>query len=359
MKIMKNTKIVTAFLKYDYGIKERGNGIEFSYFVPALRNTFSNVIPFWLEENGYPNNSEKLQNKLIDFIDQEKPTIVFFALMKNEISTQTIAHISEKCTTVNWFSDDQWRFDTYTRYLAPLLTYSITVDKYSIPKYNKLGYDNVILSQWASSEIVKQTDLNLIEYKYDISFVGGKNSVREWYINSLKKAGYKVECFGAGWKNGRVSYQQMKEIFINSKINLNLSNSVQFDSRYRRFLVIYFFKNIFSLRFSRIKESLKILGQFLKIIPNAKLVEQLKMRNFEIPACGGFQLSHYAPGVEDYFYIGKEIIVFANLDDLKNQIRYYLHNDLQRENIRNAGYNRSTTFTYENRFKKIFKTILS
>ena len=60
-------------------------------------------------------------------------------------------------------------------------------------------------------------------YKYDISFVGGSNSVRRWIIKEFRKAGLIVNCFGQGWDSGPISVDKMVEVFQTSKINLNLS----------------------------------------------------------------------------------------------------------------------------------------
>ena len=51
--------------------------------------------------------------------------------------------------TVNWFTDDHWRFDRFSRHFAPAFDWSITTDRDSLPKYEAIGYENVILSQWA------------------------------------------------------------------------------------------------------------------------------------------------------------------------------------------------------------------
>lgn len=71
------------------------------------------------------------------------------------------------------------------------------------------------MSQWAPIEIDSTISEN--EYKYDVSFIGSWNPTREWIISSLKRNGIEVECFGIGWNNGRVSYNQMREIFHTSK----------------------------------------------------------------------------------------------------------------------------------------------
>ena len=351
--------IVSVFLKYGYGIKDRGDSLEKLVFLPALQGKSILVTPFWLEENGYPEDKISLQKKILNFVYQKKPDIVFFMLMSNEVTVETIETLSKDFITINWFCDDQWRFNSFTKYIAPILTYSITVDKYSLQKYRDIGCENVILSQWASFEYVDDIDFSNVEYNYDISFVGGRNQTREWYIHELEKYGYKIHCFGYGWDNGMVSYEEMKNIFSTSKINLNLSNSRIYDLRFRRYLISSFFRKISKFKFKSYLEALKNIKRYITNRNDPKKYEQIKMRNFEIPGCGGFQLGHHAPSIEDYFVYGKEIAVFSNIDELKLQVEYYLSNEGEREKIRAAGYSRAKNHTYKERFEEIFRNIIA
>jgi spore maturation protein CgeB len=86
-------------------------------------------------------------------------------------------------------------------------------------------------------------------------------------------------------------------------------------------------------------------------------VESVKARNFEIPGCGGFQLSQFALELEDYYQIGKEITVFSNTDDLVKQVEYYLRFGNEREKIRKNGYLRTREHTYDLRLNKILKSL--
>ncbi len=354
--------ILAAFLKYDYGFIDRGESIEKAVFLPAMKKAGADVSTFWLEDNGYPHDIHLLQERLIARAEELNPVYIFFVLMNNEITSNTLKILNKKYKTVNWFCDDQWRFNSFTSRIAPLLTYSVTVDKFSIVDYKKFGCKNVILSQWATHFLTEENDIKKVSYKYDITFVGGKNLTREWIIYELKRSGIDVICFGTGWKNGRVSFSEMNEIFKASKINLNLSNSIPVDYRYRKYLlkkiimtfVVFGFKD--SL-FSQLRSKLFMIKSFLFPGRSLKNVEQIKARNFEIPGCGGFELSQYSPGVEDYYIIGTEISVFSNIDDLKRMVIYYLFNEEERERIRIAGYRRTKNYTYEKRFLDIFREI--
>lgn len=350
-------KVATIFLRYDYGIEGRGESLEKKVFSPAINENADEVVEFWLEDNGYPNDMEGLQERVLKFCDKENPDIVFFILMKDEIKVDTIKKLSEKYITINWFCDDQWRFETFTKDVAPYLTYSITMDKYSIKKFKNLGC-NVIHSQWAAIDYETSIEFEKINYKYDISFIGGKNETREWIIYELKKAGYRIDCFGSGWENGRISYENMKEIFLTSKINLNLSNSIPIDIRFYKYLFFNIFKYDGNLKryFKKIKFNIRTMISSRK---NGKNIEQMKARNFEICGFGGFQLSQYALELEDYYDIGKDIGIFTTIDELVLQIDYYLFNKEKRQEMCKNAHEKTKEYVYKEKIRKIFDEIKS
>lgn len=330
-------KIVPVFLHYDYGIKSRGETLEYQKggWYAALQQLGHDVYPFWWDD--YLFNKEILQKELIKYAECIKPDIVLFVLMADEFSFETLDYLKSKYVTINWFWDDQWRFESFSRFYAPHFTYCVTTDRFALFRYKESGYDNVILSFPASYDYVRNIDFDKIVYRYDVSFVGEISTYREWLIKQLHKCDIHVECFGNGWKNRKVSYKQMGEIFRTSKINLNISNSISYDIRY-----------IFS--------KYRCLREFLK---SKKRVEQLKQRHFEIPAFGGFQLTNYVPFLEDYFDTGKEIAIYTGIDDLLLQIKYYLVNEEARKRIMICGYKKVITHgpTYIERFKDIFSKI--
>lgn len=334
--------------KYDYGIVSRGESLEIKSFYPAIEKNCQKCDSFWLEENGYPANNDLLQIKIISYAEKIKPDLIFFILMKDEIKKETIISLSSKYKTLNWFCDDQWRFDSFTIDIAKLLTYCVTVDKYSMGKYRQIGI-NPILSQWATFDYNYELSFNSTNYLYEVSFIGAKNITREWIIHELKKRDIHVNCFGSGWNQGKVEYSEMQKIFYKTKINLNLSNSIPKDIRF----YIFLFQKLFALNLN-----FKTKISYLKQLKSLKKLEQIKARNFEIPGCGGFQLSQYALGIDDYYTSGKEITFFSDIEDLFLQIKYHLLNDNLREKIRIAGYKRTEFNTYNTRIKNIFNTIL-
>jgi spore maturation protein CgeB len=328
-------KIVYIDLKYDYGIKSRGlSPIGEKGFSQVFEKMGHSVACFYYDE--YLQKLDLLQTELLKFVEQESPDVVYFSLYTNQFYPETLLKLKSKYKTIAWFGDDQFRFENFTCKYAPLFTYCVTTDPFAVPKYKKIGVQNVILSQWAALNIDVPAQRQEPKYNYDITFVGGAHSVRHWFIDEFSKAGLKVEPFGHRWPNGAVSLDKMIDIFQTSKINLNLSNSVNFDLRY-------------------LTHGWMNLPRALK---SAKNVSQIKARNFEIPYYGGFQLTGYVPWLENYFVIGKEVACFTDVDEAILLAKFYLENDQIREDIKNASIERSRNMhTYLHRHEAVFSQI--
>ncbi|MBE3022564.1 CgeB family protein [Campylobacter sp. 7477a] len=331
-------KILYVDLKYDYGIKSRGiNIIGQDGFKKSLEDLGHEVIAFYYDE--YLQNTKPMQQRLKFFADKTKPDLILFSLFQDQFEIETLDYLKSKYLTINWSGDDQWRFDNFTCKYANHFTYCITTDKFSISKYKKVGQDNIIYSQWAA--VNNHIILEFKEYKYDVSFVGGFHPYRKWFIDALKKRDIKIEAFGNGWENGPLSANDMNELFISSKINLNISNSVSYDIRYMTYKPKNFFNTI---------------KTFLK--KGSKNISQVKARNFEIPYFNGFQLTDYVPTLENYFEIGKEVVCYNNVDEAELLIKHYLKNENERETIKKYGHEKSIKHHgYIHRFKSILEQI--
>ncbi len=312
-------KILYIGFKYEYGNKNDGTGLNYEAWFKGFQGLGYETQGVFFDEPA----TDSLHDQIVSKAEQIRPDMIFFILQKSQVDVETLQVLKEKgFRTVGFFGDDQWRFDDWTYQYAPHFSACITTDRFSVDKYKQVGQANIIYSQWASLESsVKYED---VAYKYDVSFVGGMSPYRKWFVTCLQKRGIQVECFGGGWDNGRVSYEQMEDIFATSKINLNISNSTHFDVR---FLL------------STLKGMALALRSLLK--GTGKNSSQMKARNFEIPVQGGFQLTDYVLTIEEYFNIGKEIICYNDLDEAEKAIQYYLRNEELREQVKQSGIKRA------------------
>ena len=327
--------ILYITFQYDSGKKENGYAINYKAWYENFVKLGYEVDTLFYEDY----SKDELQKKIIEKANETKPDLIFFILQKEQIDTNTLRTLKEKgFFIVNFFGDDQWRFENFTSKFALYFSACITTDKFSIDKYKTIGQNKIIRSQWASLE--SNISYDDITYKYDVSFIGGINSYRKWFVKELVNRGIDVQCFGNGWDKGRVTYEQMEEIFLTSKINLNISNSTNYDIR-------YLMSNLRAL-----------LSTLRAVFKDGKNSSQTKARNFEIPVQGGFQLTDYVPSIEDYFDIGKELICYNNIDEAENLIKYYLKHENEREDIKISGIKKAReNHTFKHRIIEYMKDL--
>lgn len=347
-------KILYIALKYDYGKKERGYSFEHYNFYNSLvkmENSKHAVVYFPFDEISLDIGRKEMNKKLLTIVNNEKPDLCFFFLFTDEVYPETIKKITDSgVLTYNWFADDHWRFEVYSKYFAPNFSWVSTTDSKAVNKYKNIGYKNIIHTQWACNHFTYKP-LKTVK-TYDVSFVGQPHSDRRKIINYLEQSKIKVDCFGDGWSNGRVSQEKMLDIFSASKINLNLTKSSGGVDMVSLAKIFISQKNNKIM----INPPLKLYNYFKSFLGRRR--EQIKGRNFEIPGCGGFLLSGYADNISDYYIPDKEMVFFKDQKELIDKVKYYLANDQERELIRKAGFDRTLRdHTYEKRFIEIFKII--
>jgi len=260
---------------------------------------------------------KEMNQRLIEEIRREDPDLIFFCIIGDHIEPSIVQGLSEysRAITYNWFSDDHWMFEYHGRYWAHKFNFCSTTDKRYFEKYQRLGYSNIIMTQWAANPNLHRK-LNL-KKDIDVSFAGLNYIGRKEIMKYLEDKGIHVECFGHGWENGRISWEEMIRVFNRSRINLNFTTT------------------------------------------NYGPVKQIKARNFDVPGSGGFLLTEYAPALEEYYEPGKEVAVFRDREELVEMIDYYLLHDKEREAIADAGYKRTMKeHTYTQRLEDVFGSIL-
>jgi spore maturation protein CgeB len=308
-------RVLTCVLRHDYGDPKRGESPEVQFFVRNLERVSEHVTSFWYDD--FFGDMADMNRRLEETVLEARPDIVFFAPFKTQVEPETLARIRETATTVAWFADDQWRFDGYSREYSRHFDLVVTTDPWSVDRYRADGR-RVLLSQWAADTNTKGPIEDDAEFRHDVTFVGQRTPHRDWFVKHLRKQGVPVECFGKGWKGRRISFAEMGEIFRTSRINLNLSNSVNYDIR-------------------QVFHSPKALAMTAL---HPKNVEQIKGRHFEIPGVGGFQLSYYVSALERYLRPGDEIAVFDSPGDCARQVTHFLGAPAERLAIARAGFER-------------------
>lgn len=348
-------RILYTAMKYDYGIPGQGYSFEHENFYDTLVHMGYDILYFDFMSIYQELGSEELNRRLWETVKTEKPALLFCFLFKEEINRDVMRRITEETDTVtlNWFADDHWKFDNYSRFWAPCFNWVVTTASSALPKYAAIGYKNVIKSQWACNHY---TYLKLdLPMQYDVTFVGKAHGIRRQIIYALQNAGINVVTWGDGWKNGRASQEDMIRIYNQSRININLANASMRGKGLEKPIRIVE-KRSESLG----RQMRRAVGRFYDYILDSDGGErsQIKGRNFEVPGCGGFLLTDPADNLSDYYDVGCEVVCFDSQRDMIDKIRYYLAHEEERIGIAEAGYQRTMRdHTYEKRFQEIFNRI--
>lgn len=310
--------ILCALGKHQYGDRSRGIGTEYAAFIPALKNLGHDVHHFDIWDRSLFHDFAELNLNLLKTVQNIEPDVLLTVPMHYEIWLETLGLIrsGSRTITVCWTTDDSWKYREFSRFIGNAYHFMTSTYPEMLKQYKRDGIQQVMLTQWAANSQYLQAPLKAQQCQYPVTFVGAAHGDRKKRINLLKKAGIDVRCFGYGWPDGSVSSNDVPRIFRDSVISLNFTN--------------------------------------------ARGINQIKARTFEVPGAGGFLLTENAANLEKFFIPGEEIDIFSNHADLIEKINFYLRHQEKRDEIALAGFIRTAEeHTYENRFRKIFETIKS
>lgn len=144
-----------------------------------------------------------------------------------------------------------------------------------------------------------------LEWGSDIAFLGSWSKSREKKLYALE--GYNVKIWGAHWN--RASRDFKKKFDITNKI-------------------------AWLQDMSRVVNSAKVIVDVLTEEQN----DQINLKTYQIPACGGFLLTERTDEVLKLFEEEKEIACYGSLTELREKCVYYLEHNAERKVIANNLY---------------------
>lgn len=300
--------------------------------LPALKK-FAEVTTYYHTEYGFNNVEpgwvyvrDKTNAHFVEFIKQlhkRKPIdLILTYLSGREVDCKTIGALSNMgIVTCTFHFDDRLSFKGRFeggRWTGPVdvckvYDLNLTQAPESLVKYRVEGGIVVLWPLAANQDFFYPRDVSFI---YDVSFVGTAKGNRKHFIKYLRKNGVNVETFGAGWSNGFIPNEKVPEIFSSSRINLNFG-----DIGYTNY-------------------------------------QCGKIRDFEIPICGGLMLTTHNPHLSEYFILDREIFTYRDKEDCLRQIRRLLSDeDLCKRARKEARERVLREHTWENRIKLLLRAI--
>ena len=158
-------------------------------------------------------------------------------------------------------------------------------------------------------------------FKADLSFTGSYSDKKDNVVKELSQnidcsnLSYGFKVWGGGWlKSKSISYHDVK---------------IQgFATAGDTFVA--------SINGTRINLAILYEGK-----PGVKSQDKITSRTFHIPGSGGFMIHERTDELNYYFEDDKEVVTYAENEELADKTRFYLKNEAERKRIKNNGYSRA------------------
>ncbi|MDD5044346.1 MAG: glycosyltransferase [Candidatus Omnitrophica bacterium] len=262
-----------------------------------------------------------------------KPDLLLVLCGEN-ISSETILRLKHDLgiTSANWFHDtllSEARQELIFSVL-PVYDYLFIVDDEEVLKQINVNFRRVSTLPLACDPAIhKHLDLSIADirtYGSDVAFVGTLTPERESILESL--AEFDLKIWGIWAKKSK------------------------------RLAKCYQRQNISSFEAAKVYNAAKIVIDIHTLFGRVNKIFNVTPRVFEVPASGGFLLTNDCVQVRDFYNVPQEMVVYGNISELKEMIRYYLGHPEERAAIVSGAKARvKREHTYLNRMRSLLDTI--
>ena len=273
--------------------------------------------------------SQRLMERILAVVDSLKPDLLIYAQFPSSyayLSPGFLADLRQSCRVVAFGFDDEIYFEQ-AKFFYLQCDAVITTDIPDAERLQAAGLP-VYFAQLQQPHVVLEAKTP--NEDIPVSFVGDMSKPgRRSFVQALENAGIRVADYGHGSRHGRLTDEQVIDVFCRSSINLN---------------------------FTRTNPPAWVLRND----PERAAVGQMKGRPFELAALGRFCLCEWAPCVDYWFRPGEEIGVFRDAAELVSAARTYLGDADLRHRIARAAHERHVKqHAPDIQFKRIFSDILA
>jgi len=347
-----------------------------------LRKTFQNLNPAYKDQKEFiKKNRPKISAALLEQIKKahnHAPIDLFFSAYFDACITpeaiETIKSMGIK--TINWYPNASYQLNLVSN-ISPHYDHCLVPEKFRIQDYKKLGARPIYCQEAANPNIYIPYDLTK---EFDVTFVGQAYGDRPDYIKFLLDNNIDVRVWGINWELFTNEHKTQNNFLSKIKKLLTKQGLKSIPSK-----ISYRFSRMFypaqHMKFSKTILPNNIIGpilsdsELIKLYSKSKInlgfstcgnthkeknrITQIRLRDFEVPMCGGFYMVEYMEELKEFFEIDKEIVCYHNKQDLLDKINFYLKNDTLRDKIRRAGRIRCLRdHTWQKRFASVFSRIM-
>lgn len=297
-------------------------------------------------------NRPRLEQALLQQIEaahRTEPIDVFFSYFYSAFCSAAVIRAIRAMgiCTMNWYCNGSFQFHL-VKEIAPAYDYCLVPERFRLDDYRRVGANPIYCQEAANPNFYKPYDL---PYLYDVTFVGQQYGDRAVYLKHLLDHHIQTRVWGLNWQTQIPGWRRMGKRIIRTlqgrtgELVPGLPGEICGGPLTDDELVKMFSQSKINLGFSNVGNT-HLLD---------KPIQQVRLRDFEVPMSGGFYLVQAYDELADFFEPGKEIVFFYDKKDLLEKARYYLEHEDQREAIRQAGLRRARAqHTWQKRLQSVF-----
>ena len=286
---------------------------------PDLKRGFDSVFDcVHLDWIPFQDRISHLQDEILRMYHSFEPDAIFMHIQSGDVVfPNTASYLMKKSMVFSWTGDVRYPLPQHYIDMGRCITSTLFSNETDVDIARSAGIKADYLQVGFDKEHF--SPLGRIDKKYsDIIFLGTNYITTPFPLTHLRQElgmrlkaefGNNFQIYGNGWgalSNGVITnYEEEGTAYRSCKIAINLSHFA-----YKRYS---------------------------------------SDRMFRILGSGAFCLTHRFPDIDKDFEVGKELVVWENLDDLINKCRYYLHYSQERERIAlNGCFKARTEYTWNN-----------
>jgi hypothetical protein len=296
-------RVILVGLRWGYGSRLNRDGFEYRRFVPALARLCRRV-DFVPCEGG-----RRIVSAIRDLCADTGPAVVLSIFQsRRQIPDDYFSLSGAGCHLVNWYTDDDMFFESFSRHVAQHFDLNVTTYEPLVERYQSLGAA-AVASQWAGLPGLGFRDRR----RYGACFVGRMYGCRRDLMKALQRR------FGS-------------RVFLHDTRLSVMDEQAMID--------------VYQDSWLAIDEPLSYDGRTL----------QIKARLFENAAMGALVVTRPNPRIERYYEPGKEILYWNDVSDLIEIIDDCLRSPEKYRHIARNAYERTLReHLYEHRFRDILR----
>lgn len=257
-----------------------------------------------------------------------RPDLVLF-IRGDRVAREALVQVREAthCRMVNWLSDNVFRLRSVLECLA-LYDRVFVKDSWVLEELRRAGHDNLdYLGQCCDPLLHRTVELSARQRQYygsDLAMVGAIYPRRLAVLEAMSDFDLKV------WLE-----------FPN--LRLPRTSPVRASVVRRR---------TFGIEQTRVFNAARIVLN----THHEQDIHGVNLRTFEAAGCGAFQTVEWREDLARFFDIGREIVTFRSVEELRDKVRYYLAHSDERQAIgRRAQRRAHAEHTYTRRVERILQ----